>query len=175
MSENEKPDLFYKVINDLDKSLRIIAPGFLLLVVIFWETDLQQTLIKLNKINILLIVFSSIAIGVVFYALHRSLFSIIDFFAIKKKKEKFMDAAVNSFKTEHSTSLQKTFYIFNASLHLSSMFYEIMIISFFLGIFPISLGLLVIFLVLLLLSILLKIFVTRLEHNIKCSAKNNDA
>lgn len=160
------PVLLYKIIINFDKPFRIMAPGFLILIFFFWETDLKSSLICISKINLIFLFLIIPLLGMCYYSVHRVLFSLIDFFAIKGYGKTFMETNIISFYTEHHDSLLKVFYIFNASIHLSAICCELIIIFYFINsLIPVVI--LYICFIILFIIVLVKIRFTRLDYNLK--------
>ena len=46
-------DLTYKIFTNFDKTFRILAPGFLIIFLLFFNESIQKTLLEINKMNVL--------------------------------------------------------------------------------------------------------------------------
>jgi hypothetical protein len=173
MENNKTINNFYNLITNLDQSIRIIAPGFIILLLFYWDTDFKCTLNAINGLNFFFFLSFIALIGMAYYSIHRVFFSIIDFFGIINCKEKIMERNVKSFTYEMQDHSQKSFYIYNASLHLSAIICELLILSYHFSKFQISSTMYINSWIVFGIIILIKIFETRLEYNIKIDFHSN--
>ena len=160
-------EILYYIITNFDKSFRIMAPGLIILLLFFWECDLGSALIRISKINIIFLLLVIPLLGMSYYSIHRTIFSLIDFLAINNDGKTLMEANILAFSNKHYNPLERTFIIFNATVHLAAMCCELIIIFYFIKKTLIPNFIYYICLVSFFIIIRIKIWITKLDYNIK--------
>ncbi len=185
------PGLLWKVITDFDKPFRIMAPGFIILILIFWKGDIKPTILFISKINILYLLITITLLGICYYSIHRTVFSVFDFlmppnlweiiFKSRPKKnnknksktneKNKNNAFIKSFSTELPDTLKREFHIFNASFHSAAMCCELIIIFCLIKKLPKSFLLIFGLSIFVVIIIFFKIREMDIQYNVKVSSE----
>ncbi len=167
MNDPESDSAFKILVTNLDKPFRIFAPGAFAFFLLMWNCDIKTTLLDIQAISVVIILLSIISIGMIVYAIHRTIFLIFDILLIKKKGTSIKISWKIAFNTEHSEQKKNSFYIINASIHLAAMIFEIMILSSLFGNVQLSIVQKIVIYVLYFVILFIKLLETRIEYLIK--------
>jgi hypothetical protein len=128
MNNNAK-DITTSIFNNIERILRLFVPGFIALIIIFWSNDFSDTLDKILDKNIISVIIISFILGMVIYSIHRTFFYLVDISTFIKRRNTLSNMADYLIKVDkRSDSLNKSFFIRGAVIHLAAITAELIIV-----------------------------------------------